>query len=71
MKNVFTAKWFYAAAVRALRTFAQTMLGVVGACAVVSEVNWGTALSASALAAFASLLTSITGLPEVDNTPEV
>lgn len=52
---------------RALRTFCQTAIGVVGTAFVLEDVSWLTVLSASALAAILSLLTSIaTGLPEVD-----
>lgn len=57
--------WVKAAGIRALKTFAQTMVGVIGASALISEVNWQTVLSAGALAALLSLLTSVAGLPEV------
>ena len=54
-----------AAAIRALRTFAQTAVATIGTTAVISEVDWLTVASASVLAAILSLLTSIsTGLPE-------
>lgn len=59
-------KWWKAAGIRALRTFAQTAVGTIGAATLLSEVNWVAVLSASVLAAVASLLTSLaTGLPEV------
>lgn len=59
-------KWWRAAGIRALRTFAQTAVGTIGAATLLSEVNWVAVLSASVLAAVASLLTSLaTGLPEV------
>lgn len=57
--------WFKAAGVRALKTLAQTMVGVIGASALLSEVSWQTVFSAGALAALLSLLTSVAGLPEV------
>ena len=51
--------------VRALRTFAQTAVATVGTTALLHEVDWLTVLSASALAALLSMLTSLaTGLPE-------
>ena len=60
-------KFFRAAAVRALRTVAQTAAAVVGTGAVLSEVNWLTVASAALLAGVLSLLTSVaTGLPEVE-----
>lgn len=62
MKNF--KKWAKAAGVRAIKTVAQTAVGVIGASALVSEVNWLTVVSAAALAGVVSLLTSIAGLPE-------
>jgi len=63
--KVFTKQWLRAAAVRAVKTVAQTAVATVGTSAVLSEVNWIAVLSASALAGVLSLLTSIAGLPEV------
>lgn len=54
-----------AAAIRALRTFAQSMVSMIAVGAAISEVSWLRALSVSAVAALLSVLTSIaTGLPE-------
>ena len=56
-----------AAAIRALRTVAQTAVATIGTSAVLSAVDWKMVLSASVLAGILSILTSIaTGLPEVD-----
>ena len=57
--------WAKAAAVRAIKTVAQTAVGVIGANALTSEVNWLTVVSSAALAGIVSLLTSVAGLPEV------
>ena len=54
-----------AAGVRAIKTVSQTAIGVIGASAVFSEVNWLTVVSAAGLAGVVSLLTSVAGLPEV------
>lgn len=62
MKNF--KKWAKAAGIRAVKTVAQTAVGVIGASALASEVNWLTVVSAAALAGVVSLLTSIAGLPE-------
>jgi len=61
-----TRTWWKAAGVRAVKTFFQTFVSVIGTTALISEVNWLTVLSASALAAVLSLATSLAGLPEVD-----
>ena len=58
-------KWIKAAGVRAIKTVAQTAVGIIGASAIISEVDWKVVLSASLLAGLTSLLTSIAGLPEI------
>lgn len=58
-------KWFKAAGIRAIKTIAQTAVGVIGTTAIISEVDWCIVISASVLAGVVSLLTSIAGLPEV------
>lgn len=60
-----TTKWAKAAAVRAIKTVAQTALAVIGTSATIGQVDWITVASASALAGVLSVLTSIAGLPEV------
>lgn len=62
MKNL--KLWLKCAGVRAVKTIAQTAVGVIGASALISEVNWATVVSAAALAGVISMLTSIAGLPE-------
>lgn len=60
-----TAKWWKAAGVRAVKTVAQTAVGIIGASVVLSDVNWVTVASASVLSGVLSLLTSVAGLPEI------
>lgn len=60
------SKWFKAAGVRALKTVAQTAVATIGTSAVISEVNWIMVGSASLLAGILSLLTSVAGLPELE-----
>ena len=62
-----TKIWIKAAAVRAIKTVAQTAVGVIGASALITEVDFLVVLSASALTGLVSLLTSVAGLPEVEN----
>ena len=57
--------WLKAAAVRAIRTVAQTAVATLGTSAVLSEVDWMMVGSASLLAGILSQLTSEAGLPEV------
>ena len=59
-------EWLKAAGIRALKTFAQTMVGSIAVGAAVSEVDWLRALSVSGVACVLSLLTSLAGLPEVE-----
>lgn len=65
MSNLYNKKWWIAAGVRALKTCAQTAVGVIGASVVMTEVDWIMVGSAAALAGIVSLLTSVAGLPEV------
>ncbi len=59
-------RWFKAAAVRAVKTVAQTAVAAIGTAAVIDEVGWLTVISTSLLSGILSLLTSIAGLPEVE-----
>lgn len=60
-------EWFKAAGMRAIKTVAQTALATIGSAAIIGEVNWVLVASTSAMAGILSLLTSIAGLPELNN----
>ena len=62
---IFTKSWWRAALVRALRTMAQTAAAMLPTAAAIDAVNWRVIAGTSMLAALASLLTSLGGLPEV------
>lgn len=62
--------WAKKAGVRALKTFAQTFASMIAVGAAVSEVDWLRALSVSGVAFVLSLLTSMAGLPEVEEVKE-
>ena len=69
MKSNFK-EWAKAAGVRAVKTVAQTAFATIGTTALFTEVNWAVVASASLLAGVLSILTSIAGLPEVENDEE-
>lgn len=64
MKKNFE-KWLKCALVRAVKTIAQTAVGIIGTSAVMGDVNWIMVGSASLLAGIVSILSNIGGLPEV------
>ena len=60
-------RWLKAALIRAVKTMAQTAVALIGTNAIgVTEVDWVAVASASVLAGIVSLLTSVAGLPEVE-----
>ena len=59
-------KWFKAAGIRAIKTVAQTAVATIGTSVAIGDVNWIMVGSASLLAGILSLLTSVAGLPELD-----
>lgn len=61
-------KWAKAAGVRAVKTVAQTAVATIGTSAALGEVNWVLVGSSAALAGVVSLLTSVAGLPELEET---
>lgn len=59
-------KWFRAASIRAVKTFAQTVVGMVAVGAAIHEVDWLYVGSVAVVAAALSVFTSLAGLPEVE-----
>lgn len=62
-----------AATIRAVRTMAQTAASLLGAKALISDVDWKALVSATVMAGILSILTSVyTGLPEAATAlPEI
>ena len=66
-----TKKWIKAAGIRAIKTVCQTMVATIGTSAVLSQVDWKMVVSSGILAGILSLLTSLAGLPEVEEPKKI
>ena len=64
--SVDTQKWLKAAGIRAVKTMAQTAVAVIGTGAVISAVDWKMVVSSAIVAGVVSVLTSLAGIPEVE-----
>lgn len=64
--NVDTVKWLKASLVRAVKTMAQTAVAVIGTATVIDVVDWKMVISSAIVAGIVSVLTSIGGIPEVE-----
>ena len=59
-------KWIKAAAVRTVKTMAETAISLIGTNMIgITDVDWLGVLSACALSGVVTVLTCIKGLPEV------
>lgn len=66
MSKKYWINWAKAAGIRAVKTFAEAMLGFVGVSgAAMGAIDWGMATSVATAAMIASFLMSVVGLPEV------
>ena len=66
MKTLKNKKWWAAAGIRAIKTMAQTAVATIGASTMITEINWAVVASATVVSGVLSMLTSIAGLPEVE-----
>lgn len=66
MKNRDWINWIKKAGIRAVKTMAQTAVAMLPAAATIGAVDWKTVIGTAALAGVASLLTSLKGLPELE-----
>lgn len=65
--TVFTKQWFKAAVIRAIKTVAQTAVSMLTVGQLFTDVDWVGIASISLVAGIISILTSLAGLPEVDD----
>ena len=63
-------RWLKAAGIRAIKTVAQTVAGIISSCVVLGDIDWRFVVSSALLAGLYSLLTSTGGLPEVRKEEE-
>ena len=65
--SVDTKKWMKSAGIRAVKTMAQTAVSIVAVGNTVATVDWKLAVSSAVVAGVLSLLTSVAGIPEVED----
>ena len=66
MKKRDWMEWTKRAGMRAVKTVAQAAIAGIGTAAAMGQVDWRYVVSASALAGVLSMLTSVAGLPELE-----
>lgn len=70
MNYLTNKKWWIAAGTRVIKTMAQTALGVITVGAALKDIDWISVASVAVVAGVYSLITSLAGLPEVDEKEE-
>lgn len=65
-ESVVGGIWLRAAFIRAIKTMGQAALSAIGVALYMKDVNWLAVLSTAVLSGIISMLTSIKGLPEVE-----
>lgn len=68
MKNRDWKEWWKAAGVRAVKTMAQSTSALIPAAATIADVDWTVVAGTAVLAGIVSLLTSVKGLPELNES---
>lgn len=64
---MYWKKWCRAAGIRAVKTFCQSLVTLIGTKAVsIIDLDWKAMVGVALTTAVVSILTSIAGLPEVD-----
>lgn len=70
MTGSYWKEWIKAAGIRALKTVAQTALGFITVGMAIQDVDWKNVASVAIVAGIYSLITSLAGLPELDEGAE-
>jgi len=70
MKQIFTKKWAECACIRAIKTMAQTAVAMIPVAVSITDVDWLTVAGTACLAGIVSILTSLAGLPEVEESED-
>lgn len=68
--SVDTTQWAKAAGIRAVKTMAQTAIATIGTATVMGAVDWKMVVSAATVSGILSVLTSVSGIPEVKGSEE-
>ncbi len=72
MNQIFSKNWWVASLVRAVRTFCQVAVALIGTELVgFTELDWVHIASVAGVSAVLSILTSLAGLPEVSEEESV
>ena len=66
MKKYDTKKWIKCSLIRAIKTMAQTAVSLITVGNLVTDMDWVAIFSIALTSGIASILTSIAGLPELD-----
>lgn len=66
MSNLTNKRWWIAAGIRAIKTTAQSAVAMIPVAVSITDVDWLTVAGTACLAGIVSILTSLAGLPEVD-----
>ena len=64
--SVSTQKWAKSAGISPIKTLVQPAVAVIGTGAVISAVDWKMVVSSAIVAGIVSWLTSLAGIPEVE-----
>ena len=70
MSNLTNKRWWQAALVRAIKTIAQSAVAMIPVAVSITDVDWLTVAGTACLAGIVSILTSLAGLPEVEESED-